>query len=182
MEYLDIVDENGFPTGEIVERDYAHLNGVMHRTSHVWLLRKRNEEIEVLLQERCSTKKTYPGCLDISSAGHIPSGVDFIPSALRELKEELGIEVNADELIPIGHRIIKRDGIFFNTPFHDRQYSNIYILWCNKNEDEFTLQKEELSAVKWFNLDKCIEAVKNNTIKHCICIDEILMIKEAVNR
>ena len=36
MEYLDIVDEMGNPTGEIVEREYAHRHGIRHRTSHVW--------------------------------------------------------------------------------------------------------------------------------------------------
>ena len=38
-EFLDIVDEYGVPTGEVVERSVAHAEGVMHRTSHVWLLR-----------------------------------------------------------------------------------------------------------------------------------------------
>ena len=35
MEILDIVDENGNPTGETVERTVAHKTGVRHRTSHV---------------------------------------------------------------------------------------------------------------------------------------------------
>ena len=57
MEYLDIVDENGNPTGETVERSYAHQNGVWHRTSHVWILRKREGKIEVLLQKRADGEK-----------------------------------------------------------------------------------------------------------------------------
>ncbi len=96
MEYLDIVDENGFPTGQIVEREKAHAEGIMHRTSHVWLVRKKNGRIEALLQKRCDMKESFPGCYDISSAGHIPAGVDFAPSAVRELKEELGIEASED--------------------------------------------------------------------------------------
>lgn len=31
-EYLDIVDENGIPTGETVERETAHAKGFRHRT------------------------------------------------------------------------------------------------------------------------------------------------------
>ena len=42
MEYLDVVDENGVPTGQIVERIMAHEKGIRHRTSHVWIFRKRN--------------------------------------------------------------------------------------------------------------------------------------------
>ena len=41
MEYLDIVDENGVPTGKIAERTAAHKQGLRHRTSHVWILRER---------------------------------------------------------------------------------------------------------------------------------------------
>ena len=45
MELLDVVDENGIPTGETVERSIAHAKGVRHRTSHVWLLRRRSEGV-----------------------------------------------------------------------------------------------------------------------------------------
>lgn len=69
MEFLDVVDENGMPTGETVERSAAHANGIRHRTSHVWLLRRRSEGVEVLLQKRSDDKDSFPGCYDTSSAG-----------------------------------------------------------------------------------------------------------------
>ena len=43
MELLDIVDENGKPTGETVERKTAHSEGIRHRTAHVWIVRKSDE-------------------------------------------------------------------------------------------------------------------------------------------
>ena len=52
MEYFDIVDENGDPTGETVERSFAHQNGIRHRTAHVWLFRKENGNVQILLQKR----------------------------------------------------------------------------------------------------------------------------------
>ena len=90
MELLDVVDEHGVPTGEVVSRDVAHRTGVRHRTSHVWMLRKKNGRLEILAQKRSENKDSHPGCYDISSAGHIPAGEDFVSSALRELEEELG--------------------------------------------------------------------------------------------
>ena len=42
MEWLDIVDDLGNPTGKIIERKEAHQKGIQHRTSHVWLIRKRD--------------------------------------------------------------------------------------------------------------------------------------------
>ena len=88
-EMLDIVDENGVPTGQSVPRTTAHAEGLRHRTSHVWIVRRKNGRVQVLLQMRCAAKDSYPGCYDISSAGHIPAGAEFVGSALRELREEL---------------------------------------------------------------------------------------------
>lgn len=51
MELLDVVDEHGVPTGEVVSRDVAHRTGVRHRTSHVWMLRKKNGRLEILAAE-----------------------------------------------------------------------------------------------------------------------------------
>lgn len=89
-EIFDIVDENGEPTGKTVPRSEAHRNGIRHRTAHVWLWRPAKGGFEILLQKRSDDKDSFPGCYDISSAGHIPAGCDYITSALRELKEELG--------------------------------------------------------------------------------------------
>ncbi len=44
-EFLDIVNENGLPTGQIVERSIVHLKGIWHRTSHVWLVRRKQEAV-----------------------------------------------------------------------------------------------------------------------------------------
>ena len=180
MELLDIVDENGLPTGRTVEREKAHLEGRRHRTSHVWLVRERDGKTQVLLQKRSDNKDSFPGCFDISSAGHIPAGVDFIPSAVRELKEELGIDINGEELIFCGNRDVAWNTEFYGRPFIDRQYSRIFALWCDKDEAEFTLQEEEVSQVMWMDLDAAIEAVKDNTIRHCIYSEELMMVRSAI--
>ena len=90
-EYLDVIDDNGNLTGEMVAREVAHRDGIRHRTSHLWLLRKKDGALQILLQKRSADKPSFPNCYDISSAGHIPAGGEFASSALRELKEELGI-------------------------------------------------------------------------------------------
>lgn len=88
-EILDIVDENGEPTGETVEREFAHADGIRHRTSHVWLARKRNGRAEILLQKRAENKDSYPGCYDISSAGHTRQATDSENQPSVSLKRSL---------------------------------------------------------------------------------------------
>lgn len=179
MEILDIVDEYGNPTGKTVERKKAHEEGIMHRTSHVWILRKKQGKVQILLQKRSETKESFPGCYDVSSAGHIPAGMDFAESAIRELKEELGISASADELIFCWNRTMIWDDCFCGKPYHDRQYTRIFILWRDIDEDKFIIQKEEVDSVLWMDLDECIAKIENNQIKHCIYPDELKMVKNA---
>lgn len=177
MEIFDIVDEYGMPTGQTVERKEAHRNGIWHRTSHVWIVRRHEKKTQILLQKRCYTKDSYPGCYDISSAGHIPAGVDFVESALRELKEELGVVVQAEDLIECGTRRVSLDEEFYGEPFHDRQFSKVFLLWLDKEESEFTVQKEEIDSVRWMDFFECKRAVEENAIPNCIDMEELLMLE-----
>ena len=56
MEILDICDELGNPTGKTVEREIAHQQGILHRTAHVWILRKKENKIQILLQKEVNKK------------------------------------------------------------------------------------------------------------------------------
>ena len=129
MEYFDIVDEQGNPTGQTVERKQAHRNNILHRTAHVWIVRRRGNSIQILLQKRCMEKDSFPGCYDISSAGHIPAGVDYIPSALRELREELGLTIEPKQLIDCGLHRHHADEVFHGERFLDNQISKVFLLW-----------------------------------------------------
>jgi isopentenyldiphosphate isomerase len=182
MELLDIVNENGIPTGETVEREEAHRLGIRHRTSHVWILRRHHGKLQVLLQKRSEEKDSYPGCYDISSAGHIPAGVDFVPSALRELKEELGVEADAGELHYCGQRSFTFKTVFRGKPFYDKQVSNIYILWLDQKAEDFTLQQEEVSEVKWFDFDDCVYKVTHGQIPNCIYLDELDLVAQGAEK
>lgn len=142
MELLDVVDEHGVPTGEVVSRDVAHRTGVRHRTSHVWMLRKKNGRLEILAQKRSENKDSHPGCYDISSAGHIPAGEDFVSSALRELEEELGVTAKPEDLVYCGQRHFAYEKEFYGEMFQDDQVSNVYYLWCDKEPEELCCKKK----------------------------------------
>jgi isopentenyldiphosphate isomerase len=176
MELLDVVDANGIPTGQTVTREEAHRCGIRHRTSHVWLLRIHNDRIQVLLQKRSLNKDSYPGCYDISSAGHIPAGDDFLESALRELKEELGVEAYAYELVYCGQRQLEFRDKFHGLDFWDKQVSNIYALWRDMEPRELTIQRSEVENVLWMDWDECIDMVQNMKKPNCIWIQELMMV------
>ncbi len=177
MEIFDVVDDNGNPTGKTIDRKTAHREGIPHRTAHVWIARRRGGRIELLLQKRCADKDSFPGCYDISSAGHIPAGADYIPSALRELKEELGIGAEPEELLECGlkKRIIRTQ--FHGEPFIDDQISKVFLLWKDLEVTDIVLQKEEIDSVMWMEFEECKKAVGENSIPNCIDMEELHMLE-----
>ena len=179
-EYLDIVDEKGNPTGEVVERSVAHREGAPHRTSHLWLLRKKDGRVQILLQKRAAIK-SFPGCYDISSAGHIPAGDGFVESAIRELKEELGVTAEPSDLVCCGDRYVIWDDVFFGEPYHDRQYTRVFLMWTELEESQFRLQEEEVDSVLWMDFEQCINGVKNNSFENCIALEELEMVRQTID-
>ena len=154
MEYLDVVDLQGQPTGEIVSREEAHAKGILHRTAHVWVARKKENGYDVLLQKRSEEKESFPGMFDTSSAGHIPAGEEPLPSALRELKEELGIAATPGQLHYAGSFRIQYDKIFHGRPFRDNEVTSVYVYREPVEIESLVLQASEVSEARWFDLDQ----------------------------
>lgn len=172
-EQFDIVDDQGEPTGDIISRSEAHRLGIQHRTAHVWILRQTEGTLQILLQKRANHKDSFPGCYDISSAGHIPAGTDYIPSALRELEEELGVVAKATDLHYCGTRRFTFKDTVHGLPFHDRQVTQVFLLWLDQPAESFIVQEEEISHVKWFDWEACRQGVASDAFPHCIYTEEL---------
>ena len=114
MEMFDVIDENGNKTGSIKERGVVHREGALHATAHIWIARENEKSsYDILLQKRSSIKDSHPGCYDISSAGHICAGDSVLESALRELREDLGIDAKSEHLKEFGIQYKNYEGEFY---------------------------------------------------------------------
>ncbi|SCY10369.1 NUDIX hydrolase [Butyrivibrio sp. INlla14] len=153
MEYFDITDDNGIPTGGIVSRSEAHEKGIPHRTAHIWIVRKDEDAYQVLLQKRSAEKESFPGMFDTSSAGHIQAGDDPLESAQRELHEELGIRANEGDLSFVGKFHIKYEMEFHGKLFNDNEVAFVYVYEKPVDIDSLVLQKEEVDEVRWFDIN-----------------------------
>ncbi|MEY8394186.1 NUDIX domain-containing protein [Lachnospiraceae bacterium 45-P1] len=174
MELLDVLDENGKPSGLVRERTMVHLRGDYHRTSHVWVVRRRMDgKYELLLQKRSAAKDSFGGCYDISSAGHIPAGGDYRESAVRELFEELGILADAKELRFIGFHEGRYEGTFNGRLFKNHEKSAVFLYEKPVEESAFTLQESEVESVLWMELHEIEQAVREKRPDFCLFHDEI---------
>lgn len=168
MEYLDVCDEKGQPTGSIVRRNKAHRDGIRHRTAHVWVIREEKGRIQVLLQKRSANKESFPGMYDTSSAGHIPAGCEPLDSALRELREELGIEAGEGQLCYIGAICNRYEAQFKGKIFRDNEYCSVYLYREPLDAESLHLQAEEVERVDWFDLEQVREEIEHSRERFCV--------------
>ena len=77
---------------------------------------------------------------------------------VREMKEEIGIDVSIDELEFIKPAI--RD-IKFNDHLYNRAFQYTYFWKTDKKESEFVIQEEELTEVKFFEVQEIKDKVKS---------------------
>jgi len=98
-EMIDILDASGTYTGETTLKSEAHRQGLFHPTVHIWFYRADGM---VLIQQRGKDKDTYPLRWDVSVAGHVGAGEAVPAAAVREVREEIGLDIRKSELEEIG--------------------------------------------------------------------------------
>lgn len=177
LELLEERNLEGEVTGRVQARVYMHRRGILHGTAHVWIIRPNEKSgFDLLLQKRSSGKDAYPGCYDISSAGHLEAGSDYMDSALRELSEELGIIALPEELAFIGFQEEKAQDVFYGKPFLNHEISRVYV--CQKSVDEkrLVLQKGEVESVHWMDYEECVKSIEAGSLVHCLNRKELSML------
>lgn len=150
MELLEVLNEKGEPTGQILEKNKIHKQGKYHKEVALILL---NNKGEILLQKRASTKEIEPNKW-AWHGGHVIAGETNIEAIMRETKEELGIILSKDQIKLLVE--LKREKM------PNRQFTTVYYSNCNLNIDDFHIQKEELSEIKWFKFKEFQNMINNN--------------------
>ena len=179
MEFFDIVDEYGVPTGNTVSREQAHKTGILHRTAHVWIIRETQGRTEILLQKRSKEKDSFPGMYDTSSAGHIAAGEEPLPSALRELSEELGIRADAEQLHYAGTFRIQYEKVFHERLFKDNEVTHVFVYTEPVCIEQLVLQVSEVSEVRWFTLDEVwTEIQRGDRERFCVPTQGLDVLRE----
>jgi isopentenyldiphosphate isomerase len=155
-ETWQLYDTHGQPLeGKGAGKAEIRTQALLHGASHVWMWRKHAGAIEVLLQKRAADKPTWPDCYDISAAGHIDLGETPIAAAIRETKEEIGLDISPADLYYIGTQyayMVAPNGLI------EHEYQFLYALQLHEQAD-FVLQQSEVAATEWKALDTFAQEV-----------------------
>ena len=154
-EIIDILTWDGKPTGETALKSEAHKKGLYHQTIHVWFY---TDDKKILLQKRASVKKVFPNRWDVSVAGHIGAGEKIESAAIREVKEEIGIDIKEADLFKIG---LRKDEIVHPNGILDNEFKHLFLCKLKKEVSELKMQVGEVDDLQLFDLS----VLKDNT-KH----------------
>jgi len=155
-ELIDIVDERGNATGKSAPKSEIHNNGYFHHTAHVWFF---NAKGDVLLQQRAASKAIHPLLWDVSVAGHIDAGESPEEGAIREAREEIGITLKESDLIKLG---VFECFQSYPNGLIDNEFHNTFIAKTEWVLTDFTLQKEEVEALKFVSLTEFKRLLKSS--------------------
>lgn len=94
--------------------------------------------------KRGSEKLTFPNYWDVSVAGHVGAGEDIEDAAIREVLEEIGLQITKDELVKIDVR--KNINIHPNG-IRDCEFQSVFLVELKVALDELSRQEEEVDGL-----------------------------------
>ena len=136
-EYLDIVDEKDTIVTPHVPYEEVHALKARHRAVHVLLF---NDADEILIQLRSEKKKAFPLHWTFSAGGHVRHKESYEKAAVREIKEELELDIPEDKLV------LKGKGIYTDELDHKIYYQTYAVTYDGPIE---VTENDEVKAVQF---------------------------------
>ena len=167
MELLDIYDSLGNKTGRIVER--GNKDEIFGEDEHIALaiIYIENNKGEFLIQKTSKEKGGHYS----STGGHINHGEDALSTIMREVEEELGIDIRKDNIISLGHICV------------DFPVRFIFYLKKDLDLNAITLQKDEVESVSFMSADEIRNILDKGLMHkgHYKVLEKVLEYKKGVD-
>ena len=146
MEILDLYDNKKNKMGKTLIRESGEpLDGEFKLSIHLWII---NSNGEFLIQKRSASRKANPNKWAFTG-GAVDSGEESYQGAIREAKEEMGINLDSNDVeFLLG---FKRE--------HD--FVDVFIAKSDTDIKDVKMQESEVSESKWVNLVELDEIIRN---------------------
>ena len=137
MELVDLLNNRKELIGETCERN-AVPEGKYRLSIHIWIVNDKNE---ILIQQRSASRKMFPN-MWTNTGGACIAGETSIETVFRELREELNVIPNIDDLELIASYKRKKD------------YVDVWLLRQNINIKDLKFNDNEVQAAKWITIEE----------------------------
>lgn len=149
MELLDVYNEKAEKTGKVVERgakDDSFEPGERIAVSIIYI---ENDNNEFLIQKTSKQK----GGLYSSTGGHVNHNEEPYDAIIREVKEEIGIDISNEKIDYLGYLVV------------DFPVRFVYYLKKNIDLDSLVLDKEEVESVSYMTKEELMDVI-NKGLMH----------------
>jgi isopentenyl-diphosphate delta-isomerase len=134
----------------LMEKQQAHINGLLHRAFSVFLF---NSKGEMLLQKRASGKYHSPNQWTNAVCSHPRENETYMEGARRMIKEELGIEAELSEKFNFIYKADVGGGLW------EHELDHVFV---GNHESDFNLNKEEVEAVRFVSMEDLDNEITEN--------------------
>ena len=148
---IAVVDENDKIVGKD-SRKAIHTGGKLHRETFVLIV---NEKNEILIQERIDNGK-----LDLSAAGHFSVDEDYLDGAIREMEEELGLEISKEKLDRIFKRRMDHSGLHAV-----KRFVTLFEVKGKYDISDMKIDYSEVKNISYYPIRELKEIIKNHPEK-----------------
>ena len=143
VEYWDLFDANRKPLGRTIKRGDAFADGEYYVCCEIWI---QNSNGQFLMTQRHPNKKA--GGLWEFTGGGVLAGETTKQAAVRELEEELGIQIDESELSLL-------------EVYQQRNYfMDIFVAEKNVDTTMLVLQPEEVVDAKWVSHEELLQMIE----------------------
>lgn len=148
MEYLQVFDENKNILNEKISReDKFTLKDGKHFM--VVIIFIENSEGKFLLQQTSSNRNS---CI-ATTGGHVTYGDDGFKTVIKEVKEELGLNLLSSEFN------------YVDTYDYKNGFLEIYYVKKDIDINKLKLQEEEVEEVNWYSIDEIKDLIKDDKLR-----------------
>jgi isopentenyldiphosphate isomerase len=148
MELCDVVDKFGNRTGRIVTRGTELVSNEFYLVTHVWI---RDEKNRYLIQKRALHLTSSPG-IWATTVGYVLSGEKSIDGAIREVKEELGIQLLSSHLKRIDRHVL------------DNRVEDVWLAEVPRESINRLVLGEEVVDCKWVSREELEQLVNQDKV------------------
>lgn len=166
MELLDVYNSKGEITGKVVERGTKDEAFGPDEHIAVAIIYIENSKGEFLIQKTSPEK----GGIYSATGGHIEHGETPHEAIVREVKEEIGLDISNEDVVSLGSICV------------DFPVRFIFYLKKDINIDDLVLDKTEVESMHYLTKEELRKVIDEGKMHkgHIFVLEEVLKYKEKI--